>query len=139
MLGGDSMNENGDEISLGRAEMEFRISKYALKKAADAGIIHMQLHENHNVLHYLLSRGEIQKNLESIKKPKKDSRLEMEELIKKGIRGVAELERHGIPTSTIYQFYPRPVATNKMFYCLRLNTWTPACRVDNCGFKGKCK
>lgn len=138
------MSEISDEIGFSEAVRDFGISEYILRKAVDEGIISMRLGQvNNHGVKCLLSRDEIQKNLESIKECKKQSckkggRSEMEELMKKGIRGKNELIRHGVSESTIHKYYPRPVANEKMFYCMRLNTWTPACRVDNCGFKGEC-
>lgn len=129
-----------DEISLSKAERDFGVSGYILKKAISNGIIHVQL-DNNNDVKYLLSRGEIQKNLELIKRVKKPSngRSEMKELIESGVRGVNELKRHGIPVSIIYPFYPRRAAEAHAFYCVRLNTWTPACKIDNCRLMEKCQ
>lgn len=130
-----------DEISMSKAGRDFGISDFKLKKAIGNGTIHMQLGSTPGVK-YLLSRIEIEENLELIKglerQPAK-GRSEMEELIKSGIRGVNELKRHGIPVSIIHPHYPRPVAEAHMFYCVRLNTWTPACKIDNCKSKEKCQ
>lgn len=139
------MSEISDEISLYRAMMEFGIDRDILRRAADRGIIHMRIGEADNhCVKYLLSRSEIQKNLEPIKRCKMfykkegNERSKMEELIRSGIRGVSELERHGISLSTIIRFYPRPTPNEKMFYCTRLNSWTPACKINDCRLKGDC-
>ncbi len=139
-----------EAISLTAAAFKFGISISNLRNAVDFGIIHIQPTTDTRS-RYLLSRSEIESKIELIKKSNKkffkllekgrrmEEREAMHELIKSGVRGKEELYRHGVPSIVLNRFFPKPVAGEDMFYCMRSNTWVPACKIDNCNLQEKCQ
>ncbi len=139
-----------DEISLTRAVIEFGININILRNAIEFGVIHIQPSTD-NRSKYLLSRGEIEAKIKSIRKchmqffrllekgRRMEERKAMHELIKSGVRGKEELYRHGVPSIVLNRFFPKPVAGEGMFYCVRSNTWVIVCKINSCNLHGKCQ